>query len=60
MSLKWVHVFVITMAIGISFFFGFWGLGKYFYCGIASLAVGMVLIPYLCWFISKMRKEKIS
>lgn len=59
MSLKWVHVFVIVMAIGVSIFFGIWALGNYPIWGMASLAVGIILIPYIFWFISKTRKEKI-
>ena len=53
-------MFVIVMAIAVSIFFGVWALRTYAAWGIASLAVGAILIPYIFWFISKTRKEKIS
>ncbi len=68
MSLKWVHVFVILMAIGISLFFGVWAIRDFqvshsttnLAWGAASILAGIVLIPYLFWFILKMRKAKVK
>ncbi len=64
MSLRAVHIIVILFSIGITFFFGFWairesqaGNTETLYWGIASLAGGIALIPYLFWFIAKTKKK---
>ena len=65
MSLRAVHIIVILFSILITLFFGFWAMTDYrasgsvvnLYWGIASLAGGTALVPYLCWFISKTRKK---
>ncbi|MGH7198896.1 MAG: hypothetical protein ACREH5_09200 [Candidatus Omnitrophota bacterium] len=65
MSLRAVHVIVILFSIAITLFFGFWAMADYrtsvnsanLYWGIASLAGGTALIPYLVWFILKTRKK---
>jgi predicted RND superfamily exporter protein len=63
MSLKIIHVFVILLSIVLTLGFGFWALREYtvskalgtLVWGGASSIVGLVLLPYLVWFIKKMR-----
>ena len=64
MSLKAIHVMVILFSIAVLIFFGFWGISNgqalqhsYFYLGVVSLLAGILLVPYLVWFIMKMRKR---
>ena len=61
MSLRAVHIIVILFSIAISLFFGWWAIRinadpKLFVWGIFSTALGVLLIPYLVWFILKARK----
>ena len=66
MSLKVVHVFVIILSTVLLAFFGFWALCDYtasrnsvnLVWGILSLLGGIALVPYLYWFISKMKKVR--
>lgn len=64
MSLRVVHVCVILASIGITLFFGFWAVGEHQHShngailcwGMASLAGGLALIPYVVWFLLKTRR----
>ena len=64
MSLRAVHIVVILFSIAISLFFGWWALqdvqihpdSGMLIWGIFSAALGILLIPYLIWFILKIRK----
>jgi hypothetical protein len=64
MSLRAVHLFVIGASIVLLIFFGVWAVQQFrlggrdttLVWGIASLAGGAVLIPYMVWFIQKTRK----
>ena len=63
MSLKAVHVFVISASIVLAVFFGYWSLRNYFgsrnasdlYLGGLSLLVALALIPYIAWFFKKVK-----
>jgi len=64
MSLRAVHIIVILFSIAVTLFFGYWaildtqaGNTGNLYWGIASLAGGTALIPYLFWFIVKTKKK---
>ena len=64
MSLKAVHICFISLSILLAFGFGVWAVQGYsssenllfLTLGIASLVVGVFLIGYLFWFVSKMKK----
>lgn len=68
MSLKIVHIFVISLSICLALFFGVWAVNDHavskntliLVMGVVSLAVGVSLIGYLAWFIIKMKKAKIQ
>ncbi len=61
MSLKIVHIFLITVSIVLSFVFGAWGLREGGMLnrsmGIGALAAGIFLIFYLVWFIRKAGRD---
>ena len=64
MSLKIVHIFVISTSIILAVFFGFWAVSDYshfknsgnLYLGILSFAVAVALIIYLAWFCRKVKE----
>lgn len=61
MSLKTIHIVVILLSISLSLFFGWWAIRinpdpKLFIWGILSGTLGLLLIPYLIWFILKVRR----
>ncbi len=64
MSLKVVHVCFVLLATALMAGFGFWGVrdypasgkGIYFVLGVASFVAGGLLLVYLFWFLSKMKK----
>jgi len=68
MSLKIVHIAVILFSIAVTLFFGVWAIRDYgssgnsgnLVWGIASLAGGIILIPYLAWFLSKSKKAGLK
>ena len=63
MSLRAIHIFVISASILLAIFFGYWSLRNFFdsrnasslYLGALSLLVAMVLIPYIMWFFKKVK-----
>ena len=68
MSLRAIHVFVILLSILLLFFFGFWSIIHFqvtkahsdLYLGILSTVAGILLVPYLVWFIIKLRRQTVS
>lgn len=64
MSLRTIHIVIILFSIALSLFFGWWALNEtrlhpgsgLLVWGILSAALGVLLIPYLVWFILKIRK----
>ncbi len=64
MSLKAVHIVVIILSIAVSFFFGFWAVRDYqatanslnLVWGVFSFIIGAMLIPYLFWFLRKIKR----
>ena len=68
MSLKVVHIVIILLSIALTLFFGFWAINDYsqskntanLYWGIASLVSAAVLIPYLIWFFTKMKRAGLK
>ncbi len=59
MSLKAFHIFFICVSILTALGFGYWALKNSSHAlGIASLAVGVLLIAYLSWFVHKAKKLK--
>lgn len=64
MSLRTIHIVIILFSIALSLFFGWWALLRtpvdpesgLLVWGILSTALGTLLIPYLVWFIFKVRK----
>ena len=67
MSLRAIHIFVIVLSILLLFFFGFWSISHFLvshnrpdlYMGILSALVGILLVPYLVWFIMKLRRKSV-
>ena len=65
MSLRAIHICVISLSILLLFFFGNWAIAScrtsgnpaYFYLGVASTLAGILLAVYLVWFIIKVRKK---
>ncbi len=65
MSLKAIHIFVILLSILLLFFFGFWSIIHFqvskksldLSLGIVSALAGILLVPYLVWFIMKLRRQ---
>ena len=68
MSLRAVHIFVILTSILLAIFYGAWSLNDYFssknslnlYLGVLSFLVTGILIPYLLWFLKKIRSESLK
>lgn len=64
MSLRAFHIFFILLAILLSFGVGLWGLRDYAassnvvnrHLGVGSFIAGILLMGYLIWFLSKIRK----
>ena len=56
MSLKAVHILFILLSLVLTLGLGFWGLRHQPVLGVASFSGGGVLVIYLLWFFSKMRK----
>ena len=57
MSLKWVHIFFISLAVIVAVGFGLWGLlNDYVLLGILSLVVAAGLVVYGKYFLRKARK----
>ncbi len=67
MSLRAIHIFVIFLSILLLLFFGFWAILNFqtsknaanLYLGIVSASVGILLVPYLVWFIMKVRRQNV-
>ncbi len=65
MSLRAIHIFVIFLSILLLLFFGFWAILNFqasgnaanLYLGIVSALAGILLVPYLVWFIMKVRRQ---
>ena len=66
MSLRAIHLLVMSCSIAFAFFFAFWALQDYFNgtqnimnlsLGILSLIAGFVMIPYIFWFRGKTRQS---
>ncbi len=63
MSLKAIHVFLILTSILLAIFYGAWSLNDYsnsknslnLYLGLLSFLVAGVLVPYILWFLKKVR-----
>jgi len=65
MSLKIFHVFFILISIGLSVYFGFWGVNHsgttgYLWMGIGSFALSIGLIAYLVYFVKKMSRQEFN
>ncbi len=68
MSLKALHVCFIVLCVFLSLGFGYWALKDFgltqnavnLWMGIGSLAGAIILIGYLVWFLSKMKKVNPS
>ena len=57
MSLKWVHIFFISVAAIVGAGFGLWGLlNDYLLLGILSLVATAGLVAYGKYFLRKARK----
>ena len=61
MSLKWFHIFFVTVAVLLCGGFGLWCLAaenasQYRALGIGSLVVGLGLIVYGIMFLKKMKQ----
>ena len=65
MSLRAVHVIVIFLSIGLLLFFGVWAVSGYratqapvtLILGFVSLFAGILLLPYIIWFIMKINRR---
>ncbi len=65
MSLRAIHIFVILTSILLAVFYGAWSLNDYFnsknnlslYLGVLSFLVAGILVPYILWFLKKIRGE---
>ena len=65
MSLRAIHVIVILLSIGLLLFFGVWAIATYqtiqmpanLVLGLISLFAGILLLPYIVWFIMKIKKR---
>ncbi len=65
MSLRASHIFVILASILLAIFYGAWSLKDYFdsgyrlslYLGVLSFLVAGILVPYILWFLKKIRSE---
>ena len=68
MSLKGVHLVVITFSILLVAFISAWSVHyflathetQYLLMTIAMLVSGLLLIPYLVWFFAKLRQGRFS
>ena len=68
MSLRAIHVIVIVLSIALLFFFGFWSIANYqnlketlyLVMGSVSLLLGILLLPYVAWFIIKTKRPVVS
>jgi hypothetical protein len=64
MSLRAIHIVVISASILLLFLFGFWALkaprvpggGVTLVWGAVSIAAGAALSVYLAWFITKIKR----
>ncbi|GEM_PF-1361017 len=65
MSLRAIHIFVILASILLATLYGAWSLNDYFnsknnlslYLGVLSFLVAGILVPYILWFLKKIRSE---
>lgn len=68
MSLKTLHICFIILCILLALGFGYWGIRDFqtaknavnLWLGIGSLAGSIILVGYLAWFLSKMKKVNPS
>ena len=68
MSLRALHVIVIIFSILLLFFFGVWAISNFqiskntaiLTLGIVSVLAGILLVPYLVWFIIKIRRSTVQ
>ena len=57
MSLKWFHIFFISLSVVVAVGFGLWGLlNQYVLLGVLSLVVAAGLVAYGNYFLRKARK----
>ena len=57
MSLKWFHIFFISLSVVVAVGFGLWGLlNQYVLLGVLSLVVAAGLVVYGNYFLRKARK----
>ena len=65
MSLRAIHILVILTSILLAVLYGAWSLKDYFdsnnrlslYLGVLSFLVAGILVPYILWFLKKIRGE---
>ena len=56
MGIKYIHVFLIVLSIGLCLGFGFWTLNHdYLIIGYLSFVVAIGLVVYCVQFIKKMK-----
>jgi hypothetical protein len=58
MSLRAFHIFFIAVSILLAFGFGVWARPFYVGMSLASFAVGGLLVAYLFWFLTKIKRVK--
>lgn len=57
MSLKWFHIFFISLSVIVAVGFGLWGIfNHYVLLGVLSLVVAAGLVVYGNYFLRKARK----
>ncbi len=64
MSLKAIHIFLISISILLAFGFGAWAIfvpggGLYLFLGLLSVVVGILLIIYLIKFVQKLKNVSL-
>ena len=69
MSLRAVHIFLISTSIALAVFFGVWAIKDYLspakstanlYLGVLSFVVAVALVVYLFGFFLKIKKDSLS
>lgn len=59
MSLKSIHIVVMLTAIATLTFFGVYFMASYRVWAILSLSLAALLVPYLFWFLNKLKKNHV-
>jgi hypothetical protein len=64
LSLKAIHIFLISISILLAFGFGAWAIfvqggALYLFLGLLSIVVGILLIIYLIKFVQKLKNVSL-